>query len=158
MSWGIYVLHKNNLDYWTRMTLKVLEVLGIDPSTSRMLSEHSTIWATPPCWRLDFLIKYLTLFLIMVQTSLNCEMIGTKWSLFTPLHTDCSITGQDNSWDLLKIIRHWKFKEAWYVILLEHLEKLSRFWEFEGYNLKIGPATPHWILICYWQDIHFFCT
>ena len=50
VSWGIYVLHKNNLDYWTRMTLKVLEVLGIDPSTSRMLSERSTIWATPPCW------------------------------------------------------------------------------------------------------------
>ena len=110
MSWGIYVLHKNNLDYWTTMTLKVLEVLGIDPSTSRMLSERSTIWATPPCWRLGFLIKYFTLFLIMVQNSLNCEMIGTKWSLFIPLHIDCSITGQDNSWDLLKIIRHWKFQ------------------------------------------------
>ena len=42
------------------------------------------------------------------------------------------------------------------VLLLEHLEKLYRFWKFEGYNLKLGPATPYWILKCYWQDIHFF--
>ena len=27
-----------------------LEKLGIDPNTSRMLSERSTIWATSPCW------------------------------------------------------------------------------------------------------------
>ena len=27
---------------------KVLEAPGIDPGTSRMLSERSTIWATPP--------------------------------------------------------------------------------------------------------------
>ena len=29
---------------------KVLEAPGIDPGTSRMLSERSTIWATPPQW------------------------------------------------------------------------------------------------------------
>ena len=29
-------------------SLKSLEVPGIDPGTSRMLSERSTIWATPP--------------------------------------------------------------------------------------------------------------
>ena len=50
LSWGIYVVHKNNLTYWIRRKIKRLEVLGIDPSTSRMLSERSTIWATPPCW------------------------------------------------------------------------------------------------------------
>ncbi len=27
---------------------KEMEVRGIDPRTSRMLSERSTIWATPP--------------------------------------------------------------------------------------------------------------
>ena len=26
----------------------ILEMPGIDPGTSRMLSERSTIWATPP--------------------------------------------------------------------------------------------------------------
>ena len=30
----------------------ILEVQGIDPRTSRMLSERSTIWATPPTWHL----------------------------------------------------------------------------------------------------------
>ena len=35
--------------------IKVLEAPGIDPGTSRMLSERSTIWATPPSmsWLLD---------------------------------------------------------------------------------------------------------
>ena len=27
---------------------RILEAPGIDPGTSRMLSERSTIWATPP--------------------------------------------------------------------------------------------------------------
>ena len=31
-----------------RICKKVLEMPGIDPGTSRMLSERSTIWATPP--------------------------------------------------------------------------------------------------------------
>ncbi len=31
---------------------KKVEVRGIDPRTSRMLSERSTIWATPPGWEL----------------------------------------------------------------------------------------------------------
>ena len=30
------------------LTPKSLEMPGIDPGTSRMLSERSTIWATPP--------------------------------------------------------------------------------------------------------------
>jgi hypothetical protein len=32
---------------------KLLEVRGIDPRTSRMLSERSTIWATPP-WMMAY--------------------------------------------------------------------------------------------------------
>ncbi len=36
---------------------KLLEVQGIDPRTSRMLSERSTIWATPPLFvNLRFLL------------------------------------------------------------------------------------------------------
>ena len=31
----------------------ILEMPGIDPGTSRMLSERSTIWATPP-WIISF--------------------------------------------------------------------------------------------------------
>ena len=50
VSWGTYLVNKNNLNYRIRRKIKRLEVLGIDPSTSRMLSERSTIWATPPCW------------------------------------------------------------------------------------------------------------
>ena len=40
---------------------KVLEAPGIDPGTSRMLSERSTIWATPPSmsWLLD-IVKLLS--------------------------------------------------------------------------------------------------
>ena len=37
---------------------KNLEMPGIDPGTSRMLSERSTIWATPP-------LKNLKVFLAM---------------------------------------------------------------------------------------------
>ena len=33
---------------------KSLEMPGIDPGTSRMLSERSTIWATPPSLELVF--------------------------------------------------------------------------------------------------------
>ena len=33
---------------------KILEMPGIDPGTSRMLSERSTIWATPPSLELVF--------------------------------------------------------------------------------------------------------
>ena len=35
---------------------KSLEMPGIDPGTSRMLSGRSTIWATPPWWR-DILVQ-----------------------------------------------------------------------------------------------------
>ena len=35
-----------NIDYWQLKGR--LEAPGIDPGTSRMLSERSTIWATPP--------------------------------------------------------------------------------------------------------------
>ena len=31
----------------------LVEAPGIDPGTSRMLSERSTIWATPPVMALD---------------------------------------------------------------------------------------------------------
>ena len=35
----------------------ILEAPGIDPGTSRMLSERSTIWATPPSYLLsNFLV------------------------------------------------------------------------------------------------------
>ena len=35
--------------YESKISLKWgMEAPGIDPGTSRMLSEHSTIWATPP--------------------------------------------------------------------------------------------------------------
>ena len=37
---------------------KSLEMPGIDPGTSRMLSERSTIWATPP-WILDTKLENL---------------------------------------------------------------------------------------------------
>ena len=36
----------NFISRWVRK--KYLEMPGIDPGTSRMLSERSTIWATPP--------------------------------------------------------------------------------------------------------------
>ena len=39
----MYILYKK----------KGLEAPGIDPGTSRMLSERSTIWATPPLVHLD---------------------------------------------------------------------------------------------------------
>ena len=32
---------------WKKL-IKILEAPGIDPGTSHMLSERSTIWATPP--------------------------------------------------------------------------------------------------------------
>ena len=33
---------------WNTLTTKKMEDPGIDPGTSRMLSERSTIWANPP--------------------------------------------------------------------------------------------------------------
>ena len=38
--------------YESKISLKWgMEAPGIDPGTSRMLSERSTIWATPPGWQ-----------------------------------------------------------------------------------------------------------
>ena len=39
--------HKNEMIY-LRSLSKKLEMRGIDPRASHMLSERSTIWATPP--------------------------------------------------------------------------------------------------------------
>ena len=38
---------------WKVSWKKILETGGIDPPTSHMLSERSTIWATSPCWHQD---------------------------------------------------------------------------------------------------------
>ena len=35
--------------------LKKVEMMGIDPIASRMLSKRSTIWATPPTWYNKFI-------------------------------------------------------------------------------------------------------
>ena len=40
---------------------KEVEMRGIDPRTSRMLSERSTIWATPP-WGLNLKILHILWF------------------------------------------------------------------------------------------------
>ena len=40
---------------------KILEAPGIDPGTSRMLSERSTIWATPPLLKI-FKLKNFQIF------------------------------------------------------------------------------------------------
>ena len=58
--------------YESKISLKWgMEAPGIDPGTSRMLSERSTIWATPPdmvsyCW-----IMYLNSTVIKQQRGLN---------------------------------------------------------------------------------------
>ena len=38
-----------------------VEMRGIDPRTSRMLSERSTIWATSPCWDVPFFLYICSL-------------------------------------------------------------------------------------------------
>ena len=43
---------------YKRTTEKYLEMRGIDPRTSRMLSGRSTIWATPPEFPLCLLVLY----------------------------------------------------------------------------------------------------
>ena len=46
---------KNNLQFVEK---NILEAPGIDPGTSRMLSERSTIWATPPFLYIHKLFNY----------------------------------------------------------------------------------------------------
>ena len=45
-NWEIQEKKLKNKIFWYE---KELEDPGIDPGTSRMLSERSTIWANPPC-------------------------------------------------------------------------------------------------------------
>ena len=59
--------------------MKSLEMPGIDPGTSRMLSERSTIWATPP-WRI---IPYSQIHSVpwfrVLMLYIRCEDIQGSW-------------------------------------------------------------------------------
>ena len=42
------MIYQKKIDYEDLKHTKGMEAPGIDPGTSRMLSERATIWATPP--------------------------------------------------------------------------------------------------------------
>ena len=56
-----------------------VEVLGIDPSTSRMLSERSTIWATPPYAYLRF-VAFILLYFALLRHKTN--VIGADFCIW----------------------------------------------------------------------------
>ena len=67
-------------------TLKWLEVPGIDPGTSRMLSERSTIWATPPlltAWDMWSKGSKYTVFIRLGNTWKQLEVPGTQGEIIT---------------------------------------------------------------------------
>ena len=65
--------------------MKRLEALGIDPSTSRMLSERSTIWAMPPLSD-----EVIETYFFKVFLSLNCETID-KNNHYLYLYTETAL-------------------------------------------------------------------
>ena len=74
----ISLRHPVNVVNWMN---KVVEDPGIDPGTSRMLSERSTIWASPPS---------LELFVIRIAITVERVQLWNLWMLgakFAQLHT-----------------------------------------------------------------------
>ena len=59
---------------------KSLEMPGIDPGTSRMLSERSTIWATPP-WKYP---KVILAIISWLKTLRFCSMFFSSLELISP--------------------------------------------------------------------------
>ena len=52
-----WVIQEKKLENQISWYEKEVEDPGIDPGTSRMLSERSTIWANPPCCLTDWQVE-----------------------------------------------------------------------------------------------------
>ena len=66
--------------------IKSMEMPGIDPGTSRMLSERSTIWATPPCIYAQ-LLSIMNLVLWSILWSANPFIQYTIYKLQIEMYT-----------------------------------------------------------------------
>ena len=57
-----------------------MEMRGIDPRTSRMLSERSTIWATSPCYQNSLLTFKIQIFVCEASETILAVLVSTlKW-------------------------------------------------------------------------------
>ncbi len=81
------MLNKNVIITYRAGVGKDLENAGIDPATSRMLSERSTIWANSPSCTLHLVCKYWTQVRNSTSLSFNASIelnISTK--LYSTVH------------------------------------------------------------------------
>ena len=100
---------------WEKNWKNILEAPGIDPGTSRMLSERSTIWATPPVlvWSSPSSRVYQTLFWHlsskvniqwnMKDSGYDCHCLHRTFDSSVGRAVDCSCSASEIHRSLVQI-------------------------------------------------------